>query len=74
MSLKIYTIFNKPLDYPDHYVVRGFSTQAGEVIADEKPLMVTKDLEEIRRRMESMGLICLNRDQWDDPYVVESWI
>jgi len=67
--LKIWTIYEKPKDYPTSYVARQFNY--------DKPteqLIVSEKLEPIRNTMIGMNLTCIDRAQYDDPCIIEVWL
>lgn len=72
--LYIYTIYDHPLDYPSTYVIRRDSILAGQAVRDPDYNFENPDLAICREEMMKMGLTCLNRQQDDDPVILESWI
>lgn len=71
MQLELWTIYNKPKDFPDHYVARKF-------LIDKEPIptmdyFTANTLNEIRL-MIPPGLVMMMRDPNDHPNVVETWI
>lgn len=68
-SIKMYTVYKNPSDYPGKYVVRIFH---GE-IPEEKPLCVEDTLEAARSHIPP-GLVHLHRTHEDDPVILETWI
>lgn len=65
----MWTVYEKPSDYPNSYVARRF--------VNEQPLaevIVSGTLADIRRQMIHMGLTCLQRDPGDEPQIVEVWL
>lgn len=71
--LKLFTIYDHPKDYPDHFVVRGFTIAGGVPIPDKEPLLF-KYLEVARQLMLGAGKHRLPPNPEDDPVIVESWI
>jgi hypothetical protein len=67
--LQIWTVYEKPKDFPHCFVARMFE---GDEATDE--IMVCSDLEPIRQELAKRGLVCLPRDENDDPVIVESWL
>jgi hypothetical protein len=65
----MWVITDHPKDLPNHFVARrwvhGVPTAEG---------LVSQHLENLRARMEAMGLVCIPRDECDDPVIVESWL
>lgn len=67
-ELFIWTVYEKPKDYPNDFVVRIFNF--------DKPTNVVhtaKTLEEVRRFIPE-GLYRLERLPQDDPCIVEVWL
>lgn len=70
------TIYNKPLDYPEHIVAREW-----DIIAEGQPVpkygaTLFETVNEAREyvKKEYPGKIALTRDPFDDPYIVETWV
>jgi hypothetical protein len=77
--LALYTIFQRPTDFPDHYVVRRFYLIRGEIEPSPDPIgCLCKSLEEARRqvpeRINHSHRANLFREATDDPQIVETWI
>lgn len=68
-KLKIWTVYEKPKDFPNCFVARLFE---GEEATAE--IMVCGDIEPIREELRRRGLVCFPRDENDDPVIVESWL
>ncbi len=73
-TLKMYALYYKPSDYPDHYVLRGVTINPGYTVFDKEPLMVEKEVEKIHEEMQKKGLIFLLRDEGDEPQILGSYI
>ena len=73
-GLMVYTIYETPLDFPDHYVVRKWRIVNSQInpISDGV-LGISKTLEGARKLLPD-GCTCLPRDQMDEVQIVESWI
>lgn len=71
--LSVWTIYERPRDYPDGYIARRHEVGGGP-----RPLAtgdtVTGGLEEIRRVFWGVGLAKLSRSPDDEPQIVESWV
>jgi hypothetical protein len=71
--LTIWTVYERPRDYPCGFIVRAFEISStgpqptGHVIK-------CLDLEPIREKLQRAGLTRLMRDEKDEPQIVESWI
>lgn len=70
-ALMMYTIFDHPDDFPDHFVVRHFQVAGGE----PQPLgfQLAHSLEEARAMVPARADYCLGRDPSDHPNIVETW-
>jgi hypothetical protein len=69
--LRLYTIYEKPLDAPGAFVVRRFLIEAGHVSPDVA--YVAPDLDAARRLLP-VDVVRLPRAPDDDPVIVESWV
>jgi hypothetical protein len=71
MGLLIWTVYERPLDFPDRYVARAHLTEPGQT----KPLpfhLEAWTLEGLRRQLPA-GLYCQPRLEGDEPQIVECW-
>jgi hypothetical protein len=73
VGLAMWTIYDHPKDFPDHFVARKWLITAGEAVATAET-MSEEDLETLRKYMIASGAYCLPRQPDDGPVVVESWI
>lgn len=73
MELLIYTIYDHPHDYPDHFVVRRKKIINGFPVTDESFKGFADTLEEARLHIPP-GLYRLERDPSDYLSIVESYI
>jgi len=71
-ALAIWTIYDRPKDYPDGFIARMHEVARGEPLATDK--VVTGALEDIREIFWQAGLMKLSRSEGDEPQIVESWI
>lgn len=69
----LWTIYDRPSDYPAHVVVRPFTTIAGRDLPLAGPCTLHHDLKDARRAIPK-GLVCFPRVPEDDPNVVEVWL
>jgi hypothetical protein len=67
-----YTIFDKPLDYPENVVLRKFIIKCGEVIPTNE-IHVCKSIDEARKFI-SYGLHRFDRHVNDPFAIVETWL
>jgi hypothetical protein len=70
--LSMWTVYERPRDYPHGYIARRFEIAGGE----PRPTtdVVIGSLDVIRGYMEMHGLHCLPRQEADEPQIVECWI
>lgn len=71
-ALPVWTIFDRPKDYPHGCIARRSEGRKGEIVVTDE--VVVGSLEEIRALFERAGLYKLVRDASDDPKIVETWI
>jgi hypothetical protein len=73
--LVIWTIYNRPTDFPDCFVARKFECRAGarEAVPTSDVIRALA-LDDIRWWMLDQGLACITRAPTDPPQVVESWL
>lgn len=73
-TLRSYTIYRNPRDFPGKYVVRGFDLRSGpNPLPDPEPLAVVDTLEEAQAAIPP-GLFNIHRFPADEPQIVETWI
>jgi hypothetical protein len=72
--LEIWTVYRFPKDYPGKYVARLWRVGSGGGDGITDVGFVEDTLEAVRGRMIDRGLVCLARDETDDPVIVESWV
>lgn len=70
-ALAFYVIFERPLDYPNHFVVRRQFALRGEVGHDVVPRLASNLAE--ARRLVPWGLHRQPRQDGDDAFIVETW-
>jgi hypothetical protein len=73
-DLLVWTIYDRPKDFPDRCVLRPARTKGGA-----RPLgcHITFDHAQLplaRSALQNLGCVCLGRDEHDDPCILESWI
>ena len=73
MKLRMYVIYYSPKDYPDEYVVRGWTVKGTAFAPDIFATCLTNDLEQARAAVPK-GCVKLERHPRDDPAIVEMWI
>jgi hypothetical protein len=67
----LYTIYDKPEDYPRHFVVRSWNADKTGVEAG--PCQLADTLEGARA-LVPVGMVNLGRVEGDDAKIVETWI
>lgn len=70
--LEVWAIYRSPSDYPGQYVARKFLA----TVPDPTPtteMFTAATLGEIRALLPP-GLNCFDRDDSDDPKIVETWL
>jgi hypothetical protein len=66
--LNLWTIYDRPRDFPDSYVARRFEF-------DMPTTDVLKGtLPRLRQAFRRCGLVCLTRQAGEDPVIVETWL
>jgi hypothetical protein len=70
-KLGLWTIYEKPDDYPDKFVGRLFVLDQPTTVA-----LVGPTLDSVREfiRRASPGLTCIPRFEHDHPSVIETWL
>ncbi len=72
-QLLMYTVYRKPSDFPDSYVVRRWAVSAGAVAAETGLWCLADSLEGARQSIPP-GAFRLDRNPADDPVIVEVWL
>lgn len=67
--LTVWTIYERPIDHPDHWVLRAHDLPGGS----RETFEISDSLEGIRAKVPPY-LHRLRRDPNDDPAIYESWI
>lgn len=73
-ALGMWTVYNHPFDYPDSYVARLWVVSSDGNHGPTETMIVTDDLGYIREKLASRGLVRLERDERDDPKIMETWL
>jgi len=68
----MWTIYDHPLDDPDHYVARRFEIDNGIMRTDDT--MRSEELIPLREIFMRQGLVPLARNDNDEPQIVETWL
>ena len=72
MSLSIWTVYDKPADFPTMFVARRWVV-VGPVPHATDDVVFAYNLERLRDQLPP-GLVRLPPSPGDDPVIVESWI
>lgn len=72
-SLIIYVIYEKPIDYPEEYVIRRHIVTAG-VVELEAWIYGKAPTLEAARDLLPADLYCLKRHPQDDAVIKETWL
>lgn len=71
-ALSMWTIYNHPKDFPHSYVARRFEASASGPVATHD--IIQGELDAIRKSFWQAGLVCLTRNDADEPQIVETWL
>ena len=73
-TLAIWTVYKNPTDYPGKFVARRFDIDAD----GPKPsasVIIAPNLKTLRSILAfEMHLICMPRNEGDEPQIVETWL
>lgn len=72
-ALIMWTIYDHPLDFPLGFVARAYLIKDGKALVSNTAIE-SPFLEPLRQRMIDKGLVCLARNEADDPAIVETWL
>lgn len=69
LKMPLAVIFERPLDFPDNFVVRIFDVNIPTNI-----VYLSENLEDCRKEIFKMGLqVCFGRSEEDHKCIVETW-
>ena len=72
--LEVWTIYQRPADYPGGFVARMHVVGATAALCGPTDrAYFGPTLDSVRGQLPS-GLVCLGREAGDEPQIVESWI
>lgn len=73
--MSTWTVYDHPVDYPEHFVARRFRIVPGnlepEVTSD---FYLAKDIEQMNQHFERLGLAFLPRFAADEPKIMGVWM
>jgi hypothetical protein len=72
-ALSMWTIYDHPKDFPNHYVARLYQVDKQGPRASAT-VVAAETLEALRRPLRNIGLTRLPRDPSDDPVIIETWV
>lgn len=72
--LKVYVLYERPRDHPQHYVVRVHYTRSDGSVEASPACAIFGSLREARAHCVSLGLALVPRAAEDDPVIVETWL
>jgi hypothetical protein len=73
-TLNMWTVYDHPTDFPHSYVARRFEVGGGKGGPVATTDIVQGELSIIRESFRHCGLTCLDRNEGDDPNIVETWL
>jgi len=73
-ALVMWTIYDRPTDFPEDYVARRWVIDAHGACATDRILVSKHDLQWLREQMIDMHLTVLPRSDGDAPCIVETWL
>ena len=71
--LTFWVIYDHPLDYPEHFVLRRQHSMRDGTIQKEVTAITADSLETLRAKIP-YGCVNLGRSKEDDPVIREVWI
>lgn len=71
-TLTVWTVYRRPHDYPDKWVLRGHDVSSQGTMARAE--YFTADTLDGIRQYVPAGLVRMARDPHDDPVIHETWI
>ncbi len=69
MPLSLWTVYDHPNDYPEHFVARRFVLNQPTT-----DVLLSDTVDGLRELFVEKGLIRLERFEQDDPKIVEVWV
>lgn len=73
-TLAMWTVYDHPRDYPDKFVARRFDVDA-DGPRPSASIIITETLEMLREILaKDLHLTPLDRNEGDDPVIVETWL
>lgn len=74
-AISVWTVYDRPDDFPHHYVARRFEVRSGELHHTDQ-VIVANSVTAVRRHLEAYHLsgTVMPRMANDAPNVVETWL
>lgn len=72
--MTMWTIFDHPTDFPDHYVARENILRNDNTYGPSENFIQSTDLEVVREQLLHMGKTPIPRDPSDQANIIETWI
>lgn len=72
-AVELYTIHDRPTDYPDHFVVRRLFIQGVDFTVFDVVPRIGDTLEEAREYIPE-GFVRMGRRYGDDAFILETWM
>lgn len=69
----MFTIYGRPLDYPDEFVCRRWDERTGKPVDVGEPFACGRTLDDVRHALP-LGLVNIGRQPGDDWAIVETWV
>ena len=71
---RLYVIYDHPSDYPNDYVARcHYENLEIKVGSQDEVALVSKNVDALRKLLEEMGLVKIERFDNDDSVILETW-
>jgi hypothetical protein len=72
--LIMWTIYDRPSDFPDCFVARKFEIGRGGEPRATSDILVAHEIDKLRSLLHRRGLVRMTRAPEDDPKIVETWL
>jgi hypothetical protein len=73
--MSVWTVYDHPLDFPEHIVARRFEIIIGELEPRPTPdVYLADDVEMLQQHFTRIGLAFLARVEADDPKIMGIWL
>jgi len=72
--LAMWVVYERPKDYPDHYVARRYLCAGIIGGTATEDVLISDSLYALRLALYARGLVCLQRHPDDDAVILEVWM